>query len=1012
MDVLSEYVCKYLFSKVSDTTLTCKQVLGNKLDLDTISVINDKVVCKVDQEVKHRKNMGLIKIATSIDEVHDWISQIPYRRFIVEPFMDIELEYYVMFEFKEDGDWVYFSKNGGVDFEDMTLCSKYKVEDGSIPFSSLGVDDDGLQTVINNLYKMFVRYGLKFMEVNPLVKTEGNSWIPLDFATRYDTTSLYKWGNEELGVLNKSKIEGHTNEAEQYIEDMDSKTGGSLKFTLLNKSGSIWTLVAGGGASVVYTDAIINCGMKDELGNYGEYSGNPPRSLVYSYAKKVFEVALNSSTNKDLKFIVGGGISNFTDVKVTFAGIIDAIKDKAEDLKKRGTYFYVRRGGLNYKEGLNNFKNICNQYSISCDIHGPEQHITKFVRDIFGCEQDVFVQKEENFEVIHQVDQISDLLPRFYNENSRSIIINYMPTVAQRIADFDYVSGKDTVSVSGIVFPPKAGSFVQIFFGSKEIFIPIFKSVDDGVKYDPKIDVVINYHSFRSAYESTKDALLNSKINCVATIAEGISERDARELRHLAVTQNKTLLGPSTVGSIMAGNLRVGNTCGSIDNIVSLGLFQKGSVSVVTRSGGLLNEMCNTVSKTTDGIKEAVSIGGDRYPGSSFLQHILRYEQDPDVKLICLLGEVGGIQELQVAEAVKTGLIKKPVVGWVTGTSAEHFTNDIQFGHAGSMATNPYETASYKNEYMRRCGVVVPNSFEEIDSTLKHLALQFDLVKVNKQPANDLPYDYKDLVKRDMIRKNSDFVSSISNETLDILEFNGTPVTEIVTSDGAIGKTLGHLLFKKDLPTYLAKFLEMVVVLCADHGIAVSSAHNTAVCCRAGQNLSASVASGLLCIHEKHGGAMQNAAKEFYNSRYVIKEEPQTFINRMKSANRYIPGIGHMYKNATTRIDKRIVLLLGYIKQEFPDYELVNYAKAVEEITLRKKENLILNVDGLVATAVIAAFIYEYGHQETEDLLELQSLNSLFIISRTIGLCATYADQRRLKQGLYRHPLDSINYLD
>ena len=224
------------------------------------------------------------------------------------------------------------------------------------------------------------------------------------------------------------------------------------------------------------------------------------------------------------------------------------------------------------------------------------------------------------------------------------------------------------------------------------------------------------------------EAINHKNINVLAIVAEGIPESQTRIL-NLIAAKNKTILGPSTVGSIMVGKLRIGNTCGSIENIKSLQLYSPGSVSVVTRSGGLLNEMCNIIHKTTDGVCEAVSIGGDRYPGSSFIDHIFRFEKDPNVKLICMLGEVGGILELFVAEAVKSKLIKKPIISWVMGTSASELSEDIQFGHAGSSATNEFETANYKNIYMHNCGIIVPSCFEEMENVIKIKAQQLNLVK-------------------------------------------------------------------------------------------------------------------------------------------------------------------------------------------------------------------------------------------------------------------------------------------
>lgn len=98
-----------------------------------------------------------------------------------------------------------------------------------------------------------------------------------------------------------------------YIASLDAKTGASLKLTVLNSTGRIWTLVAGGGASVVYADAIAAAGFASELANYGEYSGAPSESQTYLYARTVLDLMLRVPKHPDGRILfIGGGIANFT----------------------------------------------------------------------------------------------------------------------------------------------------------------------------------------------------------------------------------------------------------------------------------------------------------------------------------------------------------------------------------------------------------------------------------------------------------------------------------------------------------------------------------------------------------------------------------------------------------------------------------------------------------------------------------------------------------------------------
>ena len=136
------------------------------------------------------------------------------------------------------------------------------------------------------------------------------------------------------------------------IRELDGKTGASLKLTILNHAGRIWTMVAGGGASVVYADTISDLGYGQELANYGEYSGAPSTEHTYEYAKTLISLMCKQKDPRGKIFIIGGGIANFTDVAATFTGLIKAIVSFQDDLKAHNVQIWVRRAGPNYQEGL------------------------------------------------------------------------------------------------------------------------------------------------------------------------------------------------------------------------------------------------------------------------------------------------------------------------------------------------------------------------------------------------------------------------------------------------------------------------------------------------------------------------------------------------------------------------------------------------------------------------------------------------------------------------------------
>ena len=238
-----------------------------------------------------------------------------------------------------------------------------------------------------------------------------------------------------------------------------------------------------------------------------------------------------------------------------------------------------------------------------------------------------------------------------------------------------------------------------------------------------------------------------------------------------------------------------------MDNIISSKLYRPGSVGYVSKSGGMSNELNNILSFTTNGVYEGIAIGGDRYPGSTFIDHLLRYEKDPECKMLVLLGEVGGIEEYRVIEAVKKGIIKKPIVAWAIGTCAKMFTTEVQFGHAGSMANSDLETAEAKNVAMKAAGFIVPDTFEELPQVLRETydELVEDGVIV-PQPERDppvIPMDYKWAQELGLIRKPAAFISTISDERGQELLYAGMRISDVFKDDIGLGGVVSLLWFKR-----------------------------------------------------------------------------------------------------------------------------------------------------------------------------------------------------------------------
>jgi len=109
----------------------------------------------------------------------------------------------------------------------------------------------------------------------------------------------------------------------------------------------------------------------------------------------------------------------------------------------------------------------------------------------------------------------------------------------------------------------------------------------------------------------------------------------------------------------------------------------------------------------------------------------------------------------------------------------------------------------------------------------------------------------------------------------------------------------------------------------------------------------------------------------------------------------------------------RVVILKNYVKEHFQQTPLLDYACEVEKITTSKKPNLILNVDGFIGVAMVDLLrnCGCFTRDEAQEFIDIGALNGLFVLGRSIGFIGHYLDQKRLKQGLYRHPWDDISYV-
>ncbi len=592
-------------------------------------------------------------------------------------------------------------------------------------------------------------------------------------------------------------------------------------------------------------------------------------------------------------------------------------------------------------------------------------------------------------------------MAQLFTRDSQAIFWNNNKNAIQRMLDYDYTIKRDTPSVAGIVAPTSSNKFEKFFWGGDEIMIPLYKNTAEAKAAQPQADVFLNFASFRTAYDVTMEALDLGGFRVMMITAEGIPERLARKMNAYAKEKGVIVIGPATVGGISPGAFKIANVGGTIENIVNSKLHRAGSCGLVTRSGGLFNELCNIIAINADGIAEGVAIGGDRFVGSTFIDNMLRMQDNPDVKYMILLGEVGGTEEYKVIDAVKSGRITKPIIAWCIGTIAKHYDSGVQFGHAGASANAETETAEYKNRAMAEAGIHVPDSFNDLPAKIKEVYESLNIPPVEEPEINIVP----------KVRRPKQFICTISDDRGEEATYAGFPISSVAlpSTGKGIGDVISLLWFKKQYPKWATEFIETVLKTVADHGPAVSGAHNAKVTARAGKSVVESLVTGLLTIGPRFGGAIDGAAEYF---KYADDNNltPKEFLAYMKKKGIPIPGIGHRIKSLKNP-DLRVKGLMDFAKENFPATPLLDYARTVEALTTSKKENLILNVDGTIGILMVDMWrALGYSEEEINEFIESGTLNAFFIVGRSIGFIGHVLDEKRLAMPMYRHPMDDILY--
>jgi ATP citrate (pro-S)-lyase len=569
--------------------------------------------------------------------------------------------------------------------------------------------------------------------------------------------------------------------------------------------------------------------------------------------------------------------------------------------------------------------------------------------------------------------------------------------IIQSMLDYDFLVGKQQPSIIAIVASGRRQE--RYFWGESEVIIPVVSGLEKLNEIQLQAcTAVVNVQSARRVLQSMKQALmLLPNLQVASVFAEQTPETHTLELMKIAKQRSVLLVGPSSVGILLPGHFKIGAIGGTQHAQLSTAdILEPGDCAVVSTSGGIVNELIHTVTSAGLGVSFAMALGGDRYPLVSPAEALLLAEADPQTKRIVYFGELGGIDEYEIAELLKDKKITKELIVYIAGTVAELFETPPQFGHAKALAGSYDESATAKKNALREKGATVCDTFADIAKSL--VAYKDD----SRSTLSDRIIGE---------RHTSLIVSHISGDKNGETNLLGGDLLAVIERQTIASLVLSMLLGKQINSQKAIDFTDYVLRMLVDHGPYVSGAVNTIVAARAGKDLVSSLAAGMLTIGPRFGGAI-NAAADNWLTGVQQGTDAHVFTENFAKIGVAIPGIGHK-KYRVDLPDPRVRALLKFTGNTNGDRYL-SFAQSIERVTTVKKDILILNVDGAIAAIMLDILESEFGYNEENlrELVDIEFFNALFVLSRSIGFTAHYLDQRRHDEGLLRLFPDTVRYIE
>jgi len=244
---------------------------------------------------------------------------------------------------------------------------------------------------------------------------------------------------------------------------------------------------------------------------------------------------------------------------------------------------------------------------------------------------------------------------------------------------------------------------------------PIFDTVKEAKEKFPEINTTAIYVPPFAAKGAILEAIDND-ISVINVMTERIPIKDTAFCLAKAKEKNIQIIGPSSLGYISPGVGRVGVVGGPLD--LANEIFESGSIGIISRSGGMTNEVSWQVCKAGLGQSTAVHVGGDLLMGTTYGDLLRLFEKDEQTKAVIIFGEHGGSYEFEIEDLIKNKEFTKPLAIYIGGKFAQTLPEGMNIGHAGAIVERG-KGAAEKEEALSEVGVMIAEHYEQLAELIK-----------------------------------------------------------------------------------------------------------------------------------------------------------------------------------------------------------------------------------------------------------------------------------------------------